>query len=53
MANVLPRGLQKHIRRQKLVIKRLAKSPEEESQLVKELLGRFYRPVKEEPVKKA
>ena len=39
----LSQGLRKYIRRQKLIIKGLAKDKEEEDRLVRELLGRVYK----------
>ncbi|MBN1871620.1 MAG: hypothetical protein JW800_03510 [Candidatus Omnitrophica bacterium] len=38
----LSHGLRKYIRRQRQVIKRLAKDKDEEKKLVKELLSKFY-----------
>ena len=40
----LAQGIRKYIRRQKMIIKRMAKDKDEESHLVKELLNRFYGP---------
>ena len=39
----LSQGIRKYIRRQKLIIKRLAKDKEEEDRLVRELLDRVYK----------
>jgi hypothetical protein len=36
------KGIRKYIRRQKMIIKRMAKDKEEEDRLIKELLKRFY-----------
>ena len=38
----LAQGIRKYIRRQKLVIKKMAQDKNEEQRLVKELLNRFY-----------
>lgn len=43
MKKRLSKGLRTYIRRQKLIIKNLAKDREEEVRLVKELLKRFYK----------
>ena len=40
----LAQGVRKYIRRQKMIIKRMAKNKDEEERLVKELLNRFYGP---------
>jgi len=40
----LARGVRKYIRRQKMIIKRMAKDKNEEQRLIKELLNRFYGP---------
>jgi len=42
-AKKLSDGLRKYIRRQKMIIKRMAKNKEEEELLLKELLNRFYQ----------
>ena len=38
----LSKGLRKYIRRQKMIIKEMAKDKDEERRLIKELLSRFY-----------
>ncbi len=43
MKKRLAQGIRKYIRRQKMVIKRMAKDKDEERRLVKELLDRFYK----------
>ena len=40
----LAQGVRKYIRRQKMIIKRMAKDKDEEKRLVNELLNRFYGP---------
>lgn len=40
----LARGIRKYIRRQKLIIRRMAKDKDEEKRLTKELLNKFYGP---------
>lgn len=40
----LAKGIRKYIRRQKMIIKRLAKDKDEERRLIRELLDRFYKP---------
>jgi len=43
MMKKLSRGIRKYIRRQKTIIRRLAKDKTEEDRLIRELLDRFYR----------
>ncbi|UCH12127.1 MAG: hypothetical protein JSW18_04740 [Candidatus Omnitrophota bacterium] len=43
MTKKLSRGVKRYIRRQKMIIRRLAKDKTEEDRLIRELLGRFYR----------
>lgn len=38
----LAQGIRRYIRRQKMIIKRLAKDKAEEQRLIEELLGRFH-----------
>ena len=38
----LAQGVRKYIRRQKMIIKRMAKDKDEEKRLVNELLNKFY-----------
>ena len=39
----LSKGLRKYIRRQKMIIAKMAKTEEEKRRLVRELLDRFYK----------
>lgn len=43
MKKKLSQGIRKYIRRQKMIIRKLAKDKTEEEQLTKELLDRFYK----------
>ena len=45
MKKRLSQGLRKYIRRQKMIIKRIAKDNEEKKRLIRELLSRFYKPL--------
>jgi len=40
--NRLSQGIRKYIRRQKMIIQKLAKDKTEEDRLIRELLDRFY-----------
>ncbi|HUW23562.1 MAG TPA: hypothetical protein VMW39_05995 [bacterium] len=39
----LSKGIRKYIRRQKMIIRRLARDKAEENRLIRELLDRFYK----------
>jgi len=44
----LSKGLRKYIRRQKMMIAKMAKTEEEKRRLLRELLDRFYKKIPKE-----